>query len=136
MALIQAQIGKDHYLTEIQTTSGNRIVADEPAASGGVDKGFSPSELLASALGACTCITLRMYADRKQWPLEKIEAHVTFVRDLEKNESFMTRTIHLQGTLDARQRERLLEIANQCFIHKTLTHPIHISTLLAGTAVT
>ena len=105
-------------------------MADEPTDKGGEDLGFSPTEILASALGACTCITLRMYADRKNWDLDSIEVSVTFTRDPEKNESDMKREITLIGALKEDERQRLLQIANQCPIHKTLSNPIHISTSL------
>ncbi len=129
MANIHACIGKDHYKT-ILATSTNTIFADEPKDNGGEDLGFSPSEILASALGACTCITLRMYADRKNWDLDSIEVSVIFTRDKEKNESNIKRDITLIGSLSTEERERLLQIANQCHIHKTLSNPIHITTQL------
>jgi len=130
MISIHAHIEKAHYRTSIAATL-NTLVADEPKEHGGEELGFSPSQLLASSLGACTCITLRMYADRKQWPLEGVEAEVTYTFDRSTNSSQMTRSIKLLGTLDNEQRERLLQIANQCPIHKTLTSPIHIQTTLA-----
>ena len=126
---IHACIGRDRYRT-ILASSSNSILADEPTDKGGEDLGFSPTEILASALGACTCITLRMYADRKNWDLDSIEVSVTFTRDPEKNESDMKREITLIGALKEEERQRLLQIANQCPIHKTLSHPIHISTSL------
>ena len=129
MALIHAQIATDHYKT-ILSSSTNSIIADEPTSNGGTDLGFSPSELLASALGTCTCVTLRMYADRKKWSLQKIEVSVNFSRDSEKNISNINREISLIGNLKEEEKQRLLQIANQCFIHKTLSNPINISTQL------
>lgn len=129
MANIHGCIGKDHYKT-ILASSTNSIVADEPKDNGGEDLGLSPSELLASALGACTCITLRMYADRKNWDLDSIEVSVIFTRDPEKNESALKRDITLIGSLTKEEKQRLLHIANHCFIHKTLSDPIHITTRL------
>jgi putative redox protein len=99
-------------------------------SAGGTDKGFSPSELLASALATCTCVTLRMYADRKQWPLTGVRVKVEFTRDAEQNVSNISRDISLDGALTAEQHERLLSIANSCFIHKTLSNPINITTTL------
>jgi putative redox protein len=129
MALIHAQIATDHYKT-ILSSATNSIIADEPTSNGGTDLGFSPSELLASALGTCTCVTLRMYADRKKWDLQKIEVSVNFSRDSEKNISNIGREINLIGNLKEEEKQRLLQIANQCFIHKTLSNPINISTQL------
>ena len=71
-----------------------------------------------------------MYADRKEWPLEQVDVSVSFERDQENSGSNMNRLIELHGNLNFEQRERLLQIANQCFIHKTLTNPINISTQL------
>lgn len=130
MASVRANIGNDHYTTIIHGSGNNDITADEPVDNGGAHKGFSPSELLASALGACTCITLRMYADRKGWPLERIEAFIDFTRNADTNESHFNRSIVLHGPLDEAQRQRLLQIANQCPVHRTLSNPIYIDTQL------
>lgn len=129
MAIVHAKINRDHYRT-LLTTEKNSIIGDEPLRNGGQELGFSPSELLAAALGNCTCITLRMYADRKEWDLQSVEVNIIFERDQEKNESFFRREVKLTGNLDAAARERLLHIADQCYIHKILTHPIHIKTIL------
>jgi putative redox protein len=130
MKQVTATIGKDHYITHIVTPTGKSLFSDEPETAGGADAGPAPEELLAASLGACTCITLRMYADRKQWPLDKVEAHITIERDKEKNETNMTRQIRLTGVLDEHQIARLLAIANKCPVHEMLTHPIHIQTTL------
>lgn len=129
MANVKATIGKDHYKT-ILVSDTNTLIADEPIHAEGTDLGFSPAELLASALASCTAITLRMYADRKEWPLEQVDVVVTFQRDNEHNISNMNRSIGLHGALSQEQRDRLLHIANQCPIHKTLTNPISVKTHL------
>jgi len=128
-AKVNAIIGKVLYRTEIATNT-NVLIADEPTDLGGKDEGFSPTELLASALAACTCATLRMYADRKQWPLEAVEVEVTFDRNAQLNTSNMHRKIKIIGGLDATQKERMLTIANSCPIHKTLSNPITIASEL------
>ena len=107
------------------------MIGDEPKTNGGTDQGFSPGELLCSALATCTCVTLRMYADRKEWKLKEVKAHITFTSNKEKNSSNIKREIELIGDLSHEQKERLLQIANQCFIHKTLTNPIEVETKLA-----
>jgi len=127
MTTIKANIGKEHYQTTL-TARNHQLIADEPVENGGTDLGFSPSELFASALGTCTSVTLRMYADRKNFPLESVETIVTFERDQALNISRINREISLKGDLTDEQRERLLQIANQCFIHKTLSNPILINT--------
>jgi putative redox protein len=130
MDTVTASIATEHYKTHL-SNGRTDLIADEPEKDGGTDLGFSPSELLCSALASCTCITLRMYADRKQWPLENVVTEVSFERDAANNVSNMTRTINLKGELSEEQRTRLLTIAAQCFIHKTLSNEIRISTVLA-----
>ncbi len=127
MANIQASIGTQHYQTALASAT-NTYVADEPLSEGGADKGFSPSELLAAALATCTCVTLRMYADRKGWPLADVKVNVDFKRDAALNISTIQRDVVLVGDLSAVQRTRLMQIANACYIHRTLSNPIHIHT--------
>jgi putative redox protein len=130
MAKVTGHIKQAHFET-ILSNGRREIIGDEPKTNGGTDLGFSPSELLCSALATCTCVTLRMYADRKQWKLTDVKAHITFTRNEEKNISNIKREIELYGDLSAEQKERLLSIADHCFIHKTLTHPIEIETSLS-----
>lgn len=131
MTTIHASIGTQPYKMDIRTAT-NAIVADEPTDLGGQDLGFSPADLITASLGACTCATLRMYANRKGWDLTDVKVEVQFERDNINNKSHFTRTIELFGNLDETQKQRLLTIANGCFIHKTLTNPIEIVTALAA----
>jgi putative redox protein len=104
------------------------IVSDEPQASGGEDAGPAPHELLLAALGSCTSMTVKMYADRKGWLLKSVEARVSAARE---NDVFVIRRqIRLDGELDSEQRTRLLEIANKCPVHKTLSGTIRIESAL------
>jgi putative redox protein len=128
MYQVTGRIGKDHYRADIKTET-NSIIADEPFDVGGKDTGFSPSELLASSLAACTCITVRMYAYRKGWNLEEVIAEVALEK-LEGKSKF-TRKIEFRGSLDDDQRSRLAAIANKCPIHQTLTNPIEIETVFS-----
>lgn len=130
MSTVTAHIGQAHYATTLRTAH-HQITADEPHDLGGSDTGFAPSELLAASLAACTSITLRMYADRKQWPLEGVEVEVSVERDAAAKSTVFTRKIQLIGTLDYEQQQRLLGIANKCPIHETLTQSITIHTSLA-----
>ena len=125
--MVTAIIGKDHYRTEI-LAGGKTVVADEPEEVGGKDEGPAPGEFLLISLASCTAITLRMYADRKKWPVDKIRVEVASERS-ELKTNFI-RHVYLEGSLTEEQRQRLLEIANACPVHKVLSHPIEINTKL------
>jgi|SRR6185312_1587235 len=127
MVKVNATINKQHYKTEI-TSDNNTLIADEPVDNSGQGEGFSPHQLLAASLASCTSITLRMYADRKGWPVEKIDVEVTIENEEESDTYHITTQIHFTGDLSLEQRDRLLEIATKCPIHKTLTNPITIKT--------
>jgi len=127
------------YLQDVTAGPFHHALADEPVAYGGTNKGMSPYGFLAAGLGACTSMTIRMYARRKKWPLASVRVDVTHdkvhAQDAEtgatqKIDTFF-REIHLEGDLDAAQRARLLEIADKCPVHKTLLHSSRIETTLA-----
>jgi putative redox protein len=127
--MITAQIKSDPYKT-LLSDGRHTLIADEPAANGGQDLGPSPSEFLLSALGACTSITLKMYAERKGWDLRevRVELDLESRREAGKTITEIARRIHLEGELDADQRQRLMDIADKCPVHGILTGQISITT--------
>jgi uncharacterized OsmC-like protein/alpha/beta superfamily hydrolase len=122
------------------TIGPHHFLADEPLAAGGLDSGPSPYEWLLAGLGACTAMTLRLYADHKALPLDHVSVrlmhskiHATDCAECETKEGMLDRidrTITLEGRLDEAQRARLLEIADRCPVHRTLTSEIDIRTVL------
>lgn len=130
MAKITSSIKKENYKIEIQSPSGNVIIADEPIDMGGKDLGFSPKELLASALAACASATVKMYADRKDWDLEEVKISIELDFIPKENRTIINRKLAFIGNLDETQKNRLLTIANACPVHKVLSNPIEINTLL------
>lgn len=122
-------------LNEVEA-GNHHLTADEPVSVGGTDKGPSPYHFLATALGTCKSMTMRMYADRKEWPLESLEVtvshgreHIKDCADCMSEEGFIHRfivVITLHGDLSEEQRLRLLEIAGRCPVAKTLSHEIKI----------
>ena len=122
-----AKIQKEQYRVNLQ--NGNHLlIADEPLIDGGTDAGPSPDVFLETALASCTAITLRMYANRKNWPVNAIEVNVSLERI--DQETHFTRIINIDGPIDAAQKERLLAIAHACPVSKTLLGKIGVKSLI------
>ena len=121
-------------------SGSHSLIADEPESVGGNDAGPGPYEYLLMGLGACTSMTLRMYAEHKQLPLKRVSVRLTHKKihaqdcsDCESKEGKVdeiTREISLEGELTDAQRQRLLEIANRCPVHRTLTSEIKVRSRL------
>jgi len=139
---VQTRIGPQGHTTEI-STGDHQLTADEPIAVGGANKGPTPYDYLLAALGACTVMTLRMYADRKKWPLEGVTVdlkhHKIHAKDCLECETAkgyvdrIEREVGLFGVLTADQQKRLLEIADRCPVHRTLGSEINILSRLKDT---
>jgi putative redox protein len=124
-----ATTGESDYQVRLEDGT-HRWIADEPASLGGGNLGPEPVSLLLSSLGACTNITLRMYAKRKGWPLESLRVELSMKSTADG--TVIDRRITLDGALDQEQRERLLQIANACPVHKILSGSIRIDSALAA----
>ena len=129
MTRATAVIGTADFATTI-TVGGRVLTADEPPDNGGGDAGFAPYDLLLSALGACTAITLRMYAERKDWDLRSVAVDLHFYR-VDKAEK-IDRIVTLTGGLDDAQRTRLAEICERTPVTLTLKNGLTIATTLLG----
>lgn len=122
-------------LTQVVMAGRHVLRADEPAEAGGDDLGPTPHEYLLAALGSCTAITVRMVAARKGWPLEHVEVRLrrgTLPAEQGGPGTLILRDIVLEGALDEDQRRKLLDIAEKCPVHKTLTGEITIVSGLVG----
>ena len=136
-----AEAGEGRFAQLVQA-GRHRLRADEPVAVGGDDSGLSPYDLLLAALGACTSMTVRMYADQKSWPLRRVgvelkhdKVHAADCAECETREGRIDRierVLTLEGQLDDAQRQRLLEIANKCPVHRTLHSEVWIPTRLSA----
>lgn len=130
---------EDNFTTSIQTKK-HAMIADEPASIGGDDFGPSPYEYLSASLVACTAMTLKMYAERKQWDLQEVFVYVSHSRkhsddlgiEVEKPTflDHMSKKIRVIGNLDEKQKQRLKEIASKCPVHKTLANNVVFDTIL------
>jgi putative redox protein len=128
IARAEARIGTAApYLTSI-TADGHALKADEDAHGGGQGAGPSPFGLLLSGLGACTAITLRMYAERKGWPLTDVRVDLAYRTEGERK--FIDRTLRLEGPLDAEQRARMADIAERTPVTLAVKNGLQVTTKL------
>jgi putative redox protein len=138
-----SEVDPEGFLQDVNAGPKHHVLADEPESYGGTDRGLTPYQFLAAGLGACTSMTIRMYARRKKWPLEHVSVDVTHNRVHAQDAGVdggpldqFTRVITLRGDLDDAQRERLMEIADKCPVHKSLEAGATIRTELTQEAAT
>lgn len=131
--VVVAENGKGRYQQAV-SAGQHQLIADEPASMGGGDAGPAPFDFIMSGLGACTSMTLRMYAERKSLPLTRVS--VALRHDKVEVEGVMrdriSRDITLEGDLSEEQRQRLLEIANKCPVHRALSQSILLDCALSA----
>lgn len=140
ISVVEVEESLTGRFTQNMRSGGHSLIADEPESVGGNDNGPGPYEYLLMGLGACTSMTLRMYAEHKQLPLKRVSVrlshrkiHAQDCSDCETRAGKVdeiTREISLEGDLTDEQRRRLLEIANRCPVHRTLTSEIKVRSLL------
>ncbi len=121
MSRVSVNIGRDKYTTNI-TAGKHHFLGDEPSEFDGADKGPDPIGLLLGSLGSCSAITMRMYADRKEWDLERVEVDLDIAHEKVDGgfKSQIQRKIKLTGNLDEKQQQRLLKIADACPVAKII----------------
>ena len=133
-----SEADENGFLQDVNAGPKHHMIADEPEAYGGTNKGMSPYGFLAAGLGACTSMTIRMYARRKGWPLSHVSVDVTHDKvhgqdagtSVDAKIDGFRREIRLEGALDDTQRQRLLEIADKCPVHRTLERGATVKTVL------
>ncbi|MES2058100.1 MAG: OsmC family protein [Pseudomonadota bacterium] len=131
MSRVSAAIGLAPYAVAIEA-GHHRLTADEPVKLGGQGAGPAPFDLLLSALGACTAATLKMYAERKGWPLEGLDVDLTLIRNDQGDR--IERRLHPKGPLDAAQRAKLADVAERTPVTLAIKNGVMINTELVGEA--
>ncbi len=123
----------DKFTTYMQV-GNHQMVADEPLFYGGNDFGPSPYELVSAGLSACTVMTIQMYAKRKGWAIKNVQVHTNYSKEVSETSSSkidtFTRSIKVEGDLDEKQTQRLLQIADKCPVHKTLHNTVNVITTM------
>jgi putative redox protein len=124
---VQASLGRSNYATQV-SIRGHQLTGDEPLDNGGQDQGPKPSEFVLAGLATCTASTLRMYADRKGWPVDRIFIDLGLITEktAEGQIAHITEQISFEGNIDEDQKKRLIEIAGKCPVYRMLTNEIQI----------
>jgi len=131
--VLVSETGLGRLQVEARTASG-AILIDEPVSVGGLGSGPNPYDLMSAALGGCTAMTLRLYAERKGWPLVRVQVGVRHHRASLEARDLFERTIRLEGPLDEAQRAQLLAVAERCPVHRTLDRGADVKTTRTAAA--
>lgn len=131
MTKIKGRIKAKNYETILQYHS-HQIIADEPLSLGGEDKGLSPTALLASSLSACSCITMKMYANRKGWLINDVTVEVDVTLDIKTGDAKIVKYIKIDAPLKDEEKERLYKIAGMCPVHKLLSKSTIIESIFVS----
>ena len=132
MIAARATVGKSGYTTRIETGDGHELIADEPKDKGGNDEGPTPKELLAAAVASCVSITVRMYAERKEWDVTGLEV-TTEIQETERGKPTPISTfVSLPEHLDEEQRAKILRIAEKCPVHLIVEGDVDAPVMLAS----
>ena len=129
--VVVSETGQGRLQMMARTASANFLI-DEPVSAGGLGSGPDPYDLLSAALGACTAMTLRLYAERKGLPLTRVQVSVLHHRASLEARDLFERTISVEGPLDDAQKARLLQIAELCPVHRTLDRGSNVTTTIAA----
>lgn len=129
MAFVTGILNQENYTT-ILNGGQHTIISDEPEKLGGKDEGMSPTELLAASLTSCSCITMKMYADRKGWSLEQLKVDVRVRLDIKTGDCTIEKTVYITGAVSEDDKSRLFKIASACPVHKLLARTAEITSTL------
>jgi putative redox protein len=132
-SVIVEETGLGRYQVEARI-GATAFLIDEPVAVGGLGSGPNPFDLMSAALGSCTAMTIRLYANKKAWPLSRVRVRVAHHRGTLAARDVYSREIHLEGQLDDAQRARLVEIAEHCPVHLSLERGADVETTLSPVA--
>jgi putative redox protein len=132
-SVIVEETGLGRYQVEARV-GATAFLVDEPVTVGGLGSGPNPFDLMSAALGSCTAMTIRLYANKKAWPLSRVRVRVAHHRGTLEARDVYSREIHLEGQLDDTQRARLVEIAEHCPVHLSLERGADVETTLAPAA--
>lgn len=129
MAFVTGILEQENYTTVLHGRQ-HHLISDEPEKLGGKDTGMSPTELLAASLTSCSCITMKMYANRKGWTLKQLKVDVQVTLDIKTGDCHIEKTVYIEGDISTDDKARLFKIAGACPVHKLLAKTAEITSTL------